>query len=53
MLNLKALRNFNNGKGLIKKEGDTFEASKEEAKRLLEFKLAEKVEVSHKKIVKK
>ena len=48
MANLKAIRNFNNGKGLDKKKGDTFSCDEVTAKALIDAQFAEKVKVSHK-----
>lgn len=53
MANLKAIRNFNNGKGLDKKKGDTFSCDEITSKSLIDAKFAVKVKESHKDQVKK
>jgi len=53
MANLKAIRNFNNGKGLDKKKGDTFFVDEITATFLIDAKFAEKIKESHKDQVKK
>ena len=53
MVTLKAKTDFNNGKGLNKKKGDTFPCDEEVAKALIGSGYASKVDVSHKKQEKK
>ncbi len=53
MVTLKAKTDFNNGKGLDKKKGDTFPCDEGTAKALIKYGYASKVDVSHKKQVKK
>ena len=50
MVTLKAVRNFNNGKGVVKKIGDKLTVSESEAKTLIDYGYAKKVDISHKKM---
>jgi len=53
MVTLKAKTDFNNGKGLDKKKGDTFPCDEFAADFLIKVGYAEKVKESHKGQIKK
>ena len=53
MVTIKAKTDFNNGKGVDKKKGDTFPCDEATAKVLISAGYAVKVDESHKKMTKK